>query len=116
MRIILLLLIALSLFSCKKVRGVWHLPNMPVGEFPKTVKTSTPDFRQGWDDGCQVGVSAGGNWFYKSLYKTNAIDGYKMTSSPDYKSAWGTAFWFCYRYTYIKNKSSIWGSIMGGLR
>ncbi len=72
------------------------------------------EFRKGWADGCEVGMSAGSNTFYKMFYRSNAVDGYKMTSSSDYKSAWGNAFWYCYRYDHIKQNSSVWGSVFTG--
>ena len=74
------------------------------------------DFRQGWKDGCEVGMNAGANTFYKMFYRSNKVDGYKMAYSKDYKTAWGNAFWFCYRHDHIKHKSSLWGSFFGGYK
>lgn len=91
-----------------------HFPNIAYNDPPKALATAHPDFRQGWLDGCEVGVSSGANTFYKMFYRSNAVDGYKVTESADYKSAWNAAFWYCYRYQYVKNKSSNWGSMFGG--
>ncbi len=76
----------------------------------------SPEFKKGWDDGCEVGMAGGSNTFYQIFYRNNAVDGYKMTGSPEYKTAWGNAFWFCYRTDWVKQNSSIWGSTFGGMR
>lgn len=76
----------------------------------------SPEFKQGWDDGCEVGMAGGSNTFYQIFYRNNVADGYKMTSSSDYKTGWGNAFWFCYRTDWTRQRSSIWGSTLGGYR
>ncbi len=76
----------------------------------------SPEFKQGWDDGCEVGMAGGSNTFYQIFYRNNVADGYKMTSSSDYKTGWGNAFWFCYRTDWTRQRSSIWGSTFGGYR
>ncbi len=91
-------------------------PNRPDTEFAEDLKKASPEFRQGWQDGCEVGMSAGSGTFYKMFYTNNKVDGYKMTSSSDYKTAWGNAFWYCYRSDYVKQSSSIWGSTFGGYK
>lgn len=108
----LLIFCLLLCSSCLKAIGDF----MP--ERPHTTLTFgedvSPEFKQGWDDGCEVGMSAGSNTFYKMFYRSNAADGFKMAGSSDYKTAWGNAFWFCYRDDYVRQKSSIWGSTMNG--
>lgn len=89
------------------------LPERPNNSI-KLDESMSVEFRQGWSDGCEVGMASGSNTFYKMFYRNNASDGYKMTSSPDYKTAWGNAFWYCYRFDGVKHKSSIWGSVFQG--
>jgi hypothetical protein len=91
------------------------MPKRPDREF-KVDENASPEFKQGWRDGCETGMAGGSNTFYKMFYRNNAADGYKMTSSSDYKTAWGNAFWFCYRYDYIKHKSSVWSGYFVGLQ
>lgn len=111
-RLILLLCLCCSCtYSASKI-----FPSRPDKEFKETLRDASPEFVQGWHDGCEVGMSGGSNTFYKMFYRNNAVDGYKMTSSSEYKTAWGNAFWYCYRADYIKQKSSIWGSTFGGMR
>lgn len=103
--------------SCSKYREIGRMfPDMPNKKFAKAIATASPEFQQGWHDGCITGMSAGANTFYKTFYQSNLVDGYKTTSSAQYSSAWGNAFWYCYRYTEIKHGSSIWGSFFGGYR
>lgn len=104
-------------FSCTKVREIGRkFPDMPNRKFLKVLAEASPEFQQGWHDGCITGMSGGANTFYKMFYQSNLVDGYKTTSSTEYSSAWGNAFWYCYRYTEIKHGSSIWGSWFSGYK
>lgn len=106
--------ILLALLSCSSKIGNM-MPVRPIRdvEFKGNV---SPDFKKGWEDGCETGMSAGSNTFYKMFYRSNAVDGWKMTRSKDYQAAWNNSFWYCYRADYFKQKSSIWGSVFGGYR
>ncbi len=115
-KITIFLLLIFCQTSCQKWVADKFLPERPNREFADAMKDATPEFRQGWQDGCEVGMSSASNTFYKMFYRNNVVDGYKMTSSSDYKTAWGNAFWYCYRYDYIKQKSSIWGSVFSGMQ
>ena len=90
-----------------------YLPQRPDKGF-KMDEDASQDFKQGWNDGCETGMSAGSNTFYKMFYRSNAVDGYKITSSAEYKTAWNNAYWYCYRKDYIKQKSAIWSSYFVG--
>jgi len=97
--------------------GQNNLPEMATGAFKKELADASPDFQRGWADGCEVGIANGSvNTFYQMFYRNNAVDGYAKANSADYRTAWGDAFWYCARYTYIKQKSSIWGSYFGGYK
>ena len=110
---ILLLLCFLLVQSCSpKMAAI--LPNRPDHAFDDDLEHASLEFKQGWKDGCEVGMSSGSNTFYKMFYRQNKVDGYKIANSPDYKAAWGNAFWYCYRYDFVKQKSSLWGSIFKG--
>ncbi len=100
--------------SCKDWR--YRLPNVATSEMQDKLADAHPDFREGWRDGCQVGTASGANSFYQMFYAGNKVNGYKVTESPEYQSAWNGAYWFCYRYQYVKNKSSLWRSFFGGYR
>ena len=114
MTIILAVFISsLALSSCYKVVGD-ALPKRASGRFDKSLSDSSPDFAKGWRDGCDVGMSSGSNQFYKLFHKSNNADGYKMASSIDYRTAWTNAYWWCYRKDFVKQKSSLWGSMMNG--
>jgi hypothetical protein len=114
-RFFLFLSLMLIVSACNREIGR-IFPNRPDTEFTEDLKTASPEFRQGWEDGCEVGMSGGSGTFYKIFYSNNKVDGYKMTGSSDYKNAWGNAFWYCYRYDYVKQSSSIWGSTFGGYK
>lgn len=114
--IIFLLSVLLLLSSCQR----WAaniLIDRPDGEFKKDLEAASVEFRQGWYDGCETGMSAGNSNFYRMFYRNNKADGYKMTSSADYKVAWGNAFWYCYRKDWVKHKNTrIWSSTFGGYK
>ena len=62
----------------------------------------TPEYKLGWEDGCDSGLSAEGTWDYKLMY------GFKkrpeMSSSDQYKSGWSEGFSYC-RYSYGASKA-----------
>jgi len=103
------------LTSCTS-RAQKFLPSMADKELKDETDKTTEEYRTGWKDGCEVGISGASNTFYKMFYRNNKIDGYRMSSSPEYRDAWDSAFWYCYRSTYVRQKSSIWSSIMKGFR
>jgi len=106
------LLILMITSSCEHFRPGWKAPS---NFFQENLKEASPDFRQGWEDGCEVGMSAGSNSFNQMFYESNRQDGFKMAYSPDYKLAWGNGFWFCYRTDYIDQKSTPSGSVFKGM-
>jgi hypothetical protein len=115
-KISLLLIFLFSLNACTYSMSKL-LPERPADKFAKDLESASPEFQQGWRDGCEVGMSAGSNTFYKMFYRNNVVDGYKMTSSSEYKTAWGNSFWYCYRADYVKQiNTSIWSSMFGGYR
>ncbi len=94
-----------------------YFVDRPDKEFQEELKDSTVEFRQGWRDGCETGMASSNSTFYKSFYSGNTSDGWKMTSSSDYKNAWGLGFWYCYRKDWVKQKNPrVWSSIFGGYR
>lgn len=107
-------LVTLLLINCSCMKGLRI--KSPLDSFKDDLKNASPDFKQGWLDGCETGIRSGTNAFYQSLYETKQ-DGYKMAYSQDYPNAWGTAYWYCYRkeWTNIQG-STTWGSVFGGLR
>lgn len=111
-----LILILLLISSCDP-RIAQYLPERPHRSIiPALENEASPDFIQGWKDGCESGMSAGSNSFYKMFYRINKVDGFKMVKSGDYNTAWNNAWWYCVRYDAVKQKSSIWGSTFGGYK
>jgi hypothetical protein len=109
--IVIHLLLLLLITSCDP-RLIRFFPNRPITEFDHG--TASPDAVLGFNDGCEVGMAAGSNSFYKMFHRSNQVDGYKMVSSKDYKAGWGVGWWYCYRYDYIKHKSGLYGSFFRG--
>jgi hypothetical protein len=108
---IISLLILLATTSCNhEISKV--LPSRPDQKFK--FGDSSPDYKKGFEDGCESGMAGGSNTFYKVFYRSNMVDGYKVAGSSDYKSAWGIGWWYCYRHDYVKHKSSIYGSFFRG--
>jgi len=52
-----------------------------------------PEYKLGWEDGCDTGLSAEGEWYYKAMY------GFKkrpeMASNEQYKTGWNEGFTYC---------------------
>jgi hypothetical protein len=111
---ILLILILQTQFSC----GFKYRMNLkePSKFFSKSLEGATPDFKQGWADGCEVGMSGGSNSFYQMMYDSNKQDGFKFSYSKEYRIAWERAFWFCYRTDFVDQKSTPNRSVFSGMQ
>lgn len=55
-----------------------------------------PNFKKGWEDGCETGMATESNTFYKSYYKFKQ-DPY-MVTDPVYFDTWVDAFRYCRDY------------------
>ncbi|MES2677618.1 MAG: hypothetical protein V4612_04825 [Pseudomonadota bacterium] len=111
LKIILIILISQIINSCKPRLD----SKAPSKFYQQDLENASPDFKQGWQDGCETGMTSGSNSFYQSFYKGNKQDGYKFAYSSDYKTAWGNAFWFCYRADWVDQRSTIFKSFFGGI-
>ena len=53
----------------------------------------TPEYNLGWEDGCDTGLSAEGDWTYKMIY------GFKkrpeLAANDQYKQGWNEGFSYC---------------------
>ncbi|NBO19170.1 MAG: hypothetical protein EBV03_08110 [Proteobacteria bacterium] len=65
--------------------------------------TGPPEYQLGWEDGCDTGVSAEGEWYYKVMY------GFKkrpeMAANDQYKQGWNEGFSFC-RFSLAKSSQA----------
>lgn len=89
-------------------------PKNSLDDFEDVLKEASPDFRQGWLDGCESGSAGGENSFYQSFIHINKQDGWKMATSPEYSLAWNKAMWYCLHNEYVDAKSPIYGSMFKG--
>lgn len=52
-----------------------------------------PEYQLGWEDGCDAGLSAQGEWYYKVMF------GFKkrpeMAANDQYKQGWNEGFTYC---------------------
>lgn len=113
--LIILAFLTLSTTSCQSYMADF-LPERPTHKMDDSIKNTSAEFQQGWRDGCEVGMATGSNTFYKMFYRMNRVDGYKMAYSAEYKTGWSNSFWYCYRHDWVKQKSSIWGSMFSGVQ
>lgn len=62
-----------------------------------------PEYKLGWEDGCDSGLSSEGGWDYKMMY------GFKkrpeMAANEQYKQAWNEGFSYC-RFSLAASKES----------
>ena len=80
------ILIILSLGGCAKPVP-FRLADTPDGP---------PNFKQGWEDGCETGLATESTTFYKSFYKFKQ-DPYQITD-PLYFETWVDAYRYCRDY------------------
>ncbi len=57
-----------------------------------------PNFKQGWKDGCETGISATANQYQKMFYKFKQDSA--LAQDPTYYTGWKTAFDYCQRYMF----------------
>lgn len=60
-------------------------------------QNGSPQFNQGWRDGCDSGMAAFGNYTYKLIY-TFRKD-MTLINNPEYNTAWNSAYNTCRWYT-----------------
>lgn len=58
----------------------------------------TPEFRQGWEDGCETGMGTYGNNRYKAAY--GFIQDPVLVNNPEYYRAWQDGQLYCRWYTF----------------
>lgn len=56
------------------------------------------NFKLGWRDGCETGISATSNRFQRSFYKFK--QDYELSKDQAYYTGWKTAFSYCQRYVF----------------
>ena len=96
-RIMLGLCVISALGGC---RPMWLLTVDPAGP---------PEYNLGWEDGCDSGLSAEGDWTYKAMF------GFKkrpeMAANDQYKQGWNEGFSYC-RFSIAASKTpGDWSSI-----
>jgi hypothetical protein len=96
MSIVVVVLMLLPLVACETLRPV------PYG-IGKTPEGGSPEFTQGWEDGCESGIQAYGTDMYKMSYTFK--QDYELTKNPEYYSAWKDAWSYCRWYTFNWAKS-----------
>jgi hypothetical protein len=73
----------------------------------------SPDFKQGWEDGCRSGETVYGNTFTKAVADGYTRDPTKV-HNPAYESAWNDAYNYCRQQqnTNINNWDSDWWGLL----
>ena len=101
MKTLFVIMLAFSLSACGFKYGPQTLKSQ--GGIPQN---GSPEFNQGWRDGCDTGMAAFGNYTYKLIY------GFKkdmnLLNNAEYTSAWNSAYNTCRWYT------STWLTTPGG--
>jgi len=92
-RLTIAMLVLLSAAGCRPLTLMSVEPSGP------------PEYQLGWQDGCDSGLSAEGDWTYKVLY------GFKkrpeMAANDQYKQGWNEGFTYCrFALDSYKDKSS----------
>jgi hypothetical protein len=89
---ICVILVTISACTAVPTWRQWMLEGPPPGqEYP-------PLYIEGWQDGCESGISASSNQWYKLHYSFQQ-DPYKAQDRVYYKG-WKDAFDYCQRYMY----------------
>src|SRR3954471_10869801 len=60
-----------------------------------------PEYKLGWEDGCDSGLSAEGGWDYKLMYGFKKRS--EMAANDQYKQGWNEGFTYC-RFSLASSK------------
>lgn len=89
-KLLLIAVLSLALGSCRPVSTWFATPDGP------------PEYQLGWQDGCDTGLSAQGDYRYRAVF------GFKkrpeMHDNEFYKSGWNEGFSYC-RYAIAADQS-----------
>ena len=88
-------IISVSLAGCLQNQNFYKPRPAGMGGPPKDAPVN---YRTGWEDGCETGMSTMVLGYYKSFYKYK-ID-VKMKDDPAYYKAWKDAYTYCRQYTF----------------
>ena len=91
---ITLIFLCLSLSSCASIKDKMKplklvFDHKPAGPF---------EYEQGWDDGCESGLSVKPNDYYRTFYRYKQQN--NLLHNPYYYRAWKTSFDYCRAYAY----------------
>lgn len=97
------LLIVLSLTSSCGFRPMVGAPWMQ--KMIKQGPDGPDNFRQGWVDGCETGISGTANRLQRSFYKFK--QNYELSQDPVYYAGWKTAYNYCQRLIYQYSRRNL---------
>lgn len=80
-RVFAVLLLSLGVISCRPMMLYYVAPEGP------------PEYQLGWQDGCDSGLSAEGDYIYKAMFNFKKRP--EMSESEPYKQGWGEGFTYC---------------------
>lgn len=94
---ILIFLVLFSVASCSykpQVGPPW------AQKLLKGAPEGPTEFKLGWKDGCQTGISVTANAFQRHFY--TFVQNEELANKPDrvYYKAWKTAYTYCHRYVF----------------
>lgn len=110
---IYIFLVCILLSSCAALpesfrEGVLQPMNLwkprPPGLAEAPVEGVSPEYTQGWKDGCDSGISAAGSTHYRQTGYKFVMD-YSMVENKDYYQAWHDAYTYCRWYVGSWNTS-----------
>ncbi|NDF12557.1 MAG: hypothetical protein EB060_07090 [Proteobacteria bacterium] len=90
----MLVIVLLGTSACEQMYSQLTMPR-PWGL--TEVPDGPPEFQQGWRDGCDTGIGAYGDSWYK-MYHTFKQDA-NLVKNPSYYRAWKDAYTHCRWYT-----------------
>lgn len=94
---LVLVLVLVFMVGCKP--RPWTMAHAP--------EDATPEFKMGWNDGCESGLAAYGNDVYKAAYEFK--QNIEMINHPLYFRAWTDGYQYCRSYINRFLNDGYWG-------
>ena len=89
------IIVLMGLTGCAATKSALQPMSWVLEQYPKD---APPDYVEGWQHGCESGLAAMTNDFYRTFYKFKSDE--TQIKNPNYYKPWKDAYNYCRHYAY----------------
>lgn len=111
-RFLYLIVLCLTLTGCTEGHGFFRETFKPTPFRMGKAPDGPPDYKSGWNDGCETGLATMTSNYYKTFYKFKQDP--KMIHNKMYYQAWKDSYTYCRQYMFrwvlwkLDNREPLW--------